>query len=186
MCVRVSHPPTQSPTHLPGGQAPFGAQQSMERISHTRGEVWTPRARVLFFFFFGSRAAGASGEHHGGSGVSRELGGENVTRHLHFVARLLYEGVHYAVRPQDFLPRLISGSFGSLIDVEDRKFPALWFVFARWLSALFCLRFTVLPCLVSIARLMKLNACKRAYLLSLFPGLSPYDEWSLAHCALLN
>ncbi|CAN8031623.1 unnamed protein product, partial [Ixodes persulcatus] len=47
-----------------------------------------------------------------GSGVSRELGGENVTRHLHFVARLLYEGVHYAVRPQDFLPRLISGSFG--------------------------------------------------------------------------
>lgn len=61
--------------------------------------------------------------------MSRELGGENVTRHLHFVARLLYEGVHYAVRPQDFLPRLISGSFGSLIDVEDRKFPPLLFVF---------------------------------------------------------
>lgn len=159
----------------------------MERISHTRGEVWTPRARVWFFFSFlwvprcGS-LEGAPRRFGRESGV----GGENVTRHLHFVARLLYEGVHYAVRPQDFLPRLISGSFGSLIDVEDRKFPALWFVYARWLSALFCLCFTVLPCLVLIARLMKLNACKRAYLLSLFPGLSPYDEWTLAHCALLN
>lgn len=180
-CEPPSHPPTSPEDKL--RSAPNNQWSVLVTLAGRFG------LRVLvfcpFFLFFGSRAAGASREHHGGSGVSRELGGENVTRHLHFVARLLYEGVHYAVRPQDFLPRLISGSFGSLIDVEDRKFPALWFVFARWLSALFCLRFTVLLCWILIAGLMKLSACKTS-IRSLFPGLSPYDEWSLAHCALLN